>query len=604
MIKSENVTFTYPAFDETDCPTPVLNGIDLTIATGDFVAILGHNGSGKSTFARHINALLTPTGGTLWVNGKDTSDPQNLWDIRRGTGMLFQNPDNQIVATTVEEDVAFGPENLGVDPQEIRTRVDAALAAVNMCGYETTPPHHLSGGQKQRVAIAGVLAMQPNCIVLDEPTAMLDPAGRKEVLDTVMRLNRETGMTVILITHFMEEAAKANRIIVLEAGKVAMDGTPREVFARVPEMKALGVGVPQITELAYELRKHGLPFDGTVLTVREFLQMVKIHDMFPDEDTHKPQAGTQISADTGALFSPVSADICVLTNPALELQNLTHIYSPGTTFEKHAISDVSLAISKGEMVAIIGHTGSGKSTLIQHLNALLKPTSGQVLLGGEDIHADKTKLKSIRQRVGLVFQYPEHQLFESTVYRDVAFGPTRMNLSAAEIAERTRHALSAVGIPQALFEKSPFELSGGQKRRVAIAGVLAMRPEILILDEPAAGLDPAGKDEILAQIKHMHTTLGITVFLVSHSMDDTARLCNRIFVMSGGKLATQGIPSEVFAQTGMLKSIGLDTPQIAQVFAELHKTNPNIPPGVFDLQNAVTLLQQFAAKGRSSCHVS
>ena len=583
MIKSENLTFEYPAFDETDTPTPVLNGIDLHIKAGEFVAILGHNGSGKSTFARHINALLTPTGGTLWINGKDTNDPQNSWDIRQSVGMLFQNPDNQIVATVVEEDVAFGPENLGIAPAEIRCRVDNALAAVNMTAHTTTPPHHLSGGQKQRVAIAGVLAMQPSCIVLDEPTAMLDPSGRKEVLDTVTQLNRENGITIVLITHFMEEAAKANRIIVLDDGKIVMDGTPREIFSRVAEMKSLKLGVPQITELAYELKQRGLPFEGTILTVREFMQAIAIYDI-----------GTSLETlpNAGALSYPASAHAPdkAPRPTALQLNALTHTYSPGTSFEKVAISDISFSVAKGEMVAIIGHTGSGKSTLIQHINALLKPTGGTVLLNGEDIHADKRKLKSIRQQAGLVFQYPEYQLFESTVYKDVAFGPSRMNLSAEEIDTRTRHALSIVGIHESLYEKSPFELSGGQKRRVAIAGVLAMQPQILILDEPAAGLDPAGKDEILAQIKQMHQTLGITVILVSHSMDDTARLCSRIFVMNDGKIAASGTPAEVFAQADMLKSIGLDTPQISQAFAQLNKSNPAIPAGVFDIEHAVEIL--------------
>jgi len=266
------MTFEYAAYSEGEAPAPVLQGIDLSIEAGDFVAIIGHNGSGKSTLARHFNALLTPTEGTLWINGKDTKDAANLWDIRRSVGMLFQNPDNQIVASIVEEDVAFGPENLGVPSGEIRQRVDDALAAVGMSEYAASSPHHLSGGQKQRIGIAGVLAMSPGCIVLDEPTAMLDPSGRREVLDTVTRLNRETGMTVILITHFMEEAAQANRIIVMEAGKVVMDGTPREIFSKVDAMQQLGLGVPQITALAHELTLQGLPISGTILTVDEFLQ--------------------------------------------------------------------------------------------------------------------------------------------------------------------------------------------------------------------------------------------------------------------------------------------------------------------------------------------
>jgi len=567
MIKTESLTFEYAAYDETEKPQQVLKGIDIAIQEGDFVAILGHNGSGKSTLARHLNALLIPTEGTLWINGKDTKDPANIWPIRQSTGMLFQNPDNQIVATVVEEDVAFGPENLGVPPAEIRKRVDEALFAVGMSEYASASPHHLSGGQKQRIAIAGVLAMKPTCIVLDEPTAMLDPSGRQEVLETITRLNREEGITVILITHFMEEAAHARRILVMSDGKVEMDGTPYEIFAQVKKMQGLGLDVPHVTALA-----HRLNFDRTILTVEEFMQNPGINDLVVE----------------GHLIG----DAPLQNGPSIiEIENLTHTYSPGTIHEKIAIDKINLSINKGEMVSIIGHTGSGKSTLIQHLNALLKPTSGQIRINGKDIHADKSKLKIMRQQVGLVFQYPEHQLFEATIYKDVAFGPTRMGLSTDEIDARVREAINVVGINETLFEKSPFELSGGQKRRVAIAGVLAMRPDVLILDEPTAGLDPGGKDEILAQIKHMHNKLGITVILVSHSMDDAARLSDRIFVLSKSKLVCEGSPRQVFAQGEMLRSIGLNVPQISQLFSELNKKNASIPIGVFTVEEALSILK-------------
>ena len=572
MISSKDLKFEYAAYEDSTPPLQVLNGIDMSIDTGDFVAILGHNGSGKSTLARHLNALLTPKSGTVWIDGKDTSDPANTWQIRQSAGMLFQNPDNQIVAAVVEEDVAFGPENIGIPSAEIRKRVDDALHAVGMSEYAKSPPHHLSGGQKQRIAIAGVLAMAPSCIVLDEPTAMLDPAGRREVLQTVTRLNRETGMTVILITHFMEEAALANRILVMEAGKVVMDGTPRQVFSHAEQLQALGLDVPQITTLAHQLK-----LQNTVLSVDELLDHLN-----PAPINYKPDTPPQKN-----------------TKPLLQLQNLTHIYNAGAVFEKTALDNANITIAKGEMVAIIGHTGSGKSTMIQHLNALLKPTSGRVLLNDEDIHADKAKLKSIRQRVGLVFQYPEHQLFEPTVYKDVSFGPIKMDLAKEEVDERVRSALSIVGIDETLYEKSPFELSGGQKRRVAIAGVLAMRPEILVLDEPTAGLDPAGKDEILSQIKQMHTQLGITVILVSHSMDDVARLSDKIFVMNKGKLLCEGTPMEVFSQGELLKSIGLDIPQISQLFLELHKKEPSIPTGIFSIEDAVRILEPMY-KGKNS----
>jgi len=271
MIKSENLTFEYSMGGETPDFT-ALKSVNISITEGEFVAVLGHNGSGKSTLARHLNALLSPTKGTLWIKGLDTKDQDNTWEIRQTTGMVFQNPDNQIIATIVEEDVAFGPENLGVDPAEIRLRVDETLSSVGMSDYMMSAPHHLSGGQKQRVAIAGVLAMRPSCIVLDEPTAMLDPSGRREVLDTISRLNRESGITVILITHYMEEAARANRILVMDAGEVVMDDNPRNIFRQTETMQKLGLGVPQVTALAHELRKMGLNVSDDLLTVDEFLQ--------------------------------------------------------------------------------------------------------------------------------------------------------------------------------------------------------------------------------------------------------------------------------------------------------------------------------------------
>jgi len=283
MIKSKDIIFEYPFTGNTEeidratsvaKPPPTLQNINISIESGEFVAILGHNGSGKSTLAKHLNALLSPTSGTLWIKGMDTKEPEKVWEIRQTTGMVFQNPDNQIVATTVEEDVAFGPENLGVPQMEIRQRVDETLAAVGMSANKESAPHHLSGGQKQRVAIAGVLAMRPSCIVLDEPTAMLDPSGRREVMSTITQLNREMGMTVILITHFMEEAINANRVIVMEAGQIVMDSSPREVFSQVELMQELGLGVPQVTALAHKLRSEGIPLPVDILTIDEFVKAV------------------------------------------------------------------------------------------------------------------------------------------------------------------------------------------------------------------------------------------------------------------------------------------------------------------------------------------
>ena len=273
MIECRNLVFKYTASENQE-EKIAINDVNLQITEGEFIAILGHNGSGKSTMAKHMNALLIPTDGKMLVNKMDTSDMNNLWNIRETAGMVFQNPDNQLVATIVEEDVAFGPENLGVPPEEIRKRVDEALERVGMSEYKKHAPHLLSGGQKQRIAIAGILAMQPKCIIFDEPTAMLDPSGRKEVLDTIIDLNRNYGITVILITHYMDEAAKADRIVVMDKGKLILDGKPRDVFSNVEKMKNIGLDVPQVTELSYELQKVGINIDSRILDVNEMVNAI------------------------------------------------------------------------------------------------------------------------------------------------------------------------------------------------------------------------------------------------------------------------------------------------------------------------------------------
>ncbi len=278
MIEAKDLAFEYIRRDEegnVDGIIRALDGVTLNINKGDFVAILGHNGSGKSTIAKQINAILEPTEGTLFVDGRSVTEPENIWDIRQTAGMVFQNPDNQIIASVVEEDVAFGPENLGVPTEDIWVRVEESLRAVGMTEFRHHSPNKLSGGQKQRVAIAGIMAMKPKCIVLDEPTAMLDPNGRKEVIKTLHELNRKENVTVLLITHYMDEVIHADKVIVMDDGKIVMQGTPRQVFSKVEELKAHRLDVPQVTELAWELKKEGMPLHEGILTVEEFRKAVE-----------------------------------------------------------------------------------------------------------------------------------------------------------------------------------------------------------------------------------------------------------------------------------------------------------------------------------------
>ena len=560
-IKTEDLTYFYPP-DEGEAPKNALESVTVGVEAGKFTVILGHNGSGKSTLARHMNALLLPKGGKVYAFGMDTADEKLTLDIRRKVGMVFQNPDNQIVSNVVEEDVAFAPENLGIPTEEIRIRVDEALKTVGMYDFREHAPHLLSGGQKQRVAIAGVLAMRPNCVVFDESTAMLDPRGRRDVMDIIRRLRAE-GVTVILITHHMEEAVEADNVIVMDGGRIALQGTPREIFKKTDEIRALGLALPDTVKLINRLNASGFSLNDEAITVSECAG-----------ELLKTVAGAHITA-------PVPAETKTVSEPVLSVKELTHVYSKGTPFELTALKNINVDIYPGEVAAIIGHTGSGKSTLIQHLNGLIKPSQGKIILEGKDINSSKENLKAARSKVGLVFQYPEYQLFEETVYKDIAFGPKNQGLSDEEIDERVKMAAGFVGIGEELFEASPFELSGGQKRRIAIAGVIAMRPEILVLDEPMAGLDPAGREEIMDNLLAYHRKTGASLVIVTHSMDDAAKYADRMIVLTGGEVALEGCPSAVFSQDELLESIGLSVPTASLIARSLREGGAEIEGTVY-----------------------
>ena len=579
MIKTYNLIFEYEKRDEEGNVIGThraIGEVNLDIEPGQFIAILGHNGSGKSTLAKHMNAILVPSGGTMWVDGKDTKEEENLWDVRQTAGMVFQNPDNQIIGTVVEEDVGFGPENLGVPTEEIWQRVEKSLSAVGMIEYRHHSPNKLSGGQKQRVAIAGVVAMCPKCIVLDEPTAMLDPNGRKEVLRTVEELRKREHVTVILITHYMEEVIGADRVIVMDQGHVVMDGTTREIFSQVELLKKYRLDVPQVTMLAHGLKQRGLDIKEGILTTNELIEALeKAGDWRQNQKkTYVGHAETVVKKEKKE-------------NPILKLEHIEYVYSSGTAYEKRALKDINLDIYEGEFVGVIGHTGSGKSTMIQHLNGLMKATSGALYYNGENIYDEKYNLRQLRNNVGLVFQYPEHQLFEIDVLTDVCFGPKNQGLTEEECKKRAIEALELVGLSEKYYDTSPFDLSGGQKRRVAIAGVLAMRPKVLVLDEPTAGLDPKGRDEILDQIAYLQKERNLTVILVSHSMEDIAKYVDRIVVMNKGRKMYDGEPKEVFAHYKELEKVGLAAPQVTYIMHALSEKGMHVNTEVTTIEEAV-----------------
>ena len=581
MIRAEQVRFQYKKRDvdgNVIATEEILKGVDLTIKKGEFIALLGRNGSGKTTFSKQLNAILRPSEGTVTVDEMGTKDADKTYEIRQRVGMVFQNPDNQMVAANVEEEVAFGPENLGMESDTIVARVKQALEQVRMWKRRKTAPNHLSGGQKQRIAIAGILAMHPDYIVLDEPTAMLDPKGRKEVMEALQRLNREQEMTVILITHDMEEAALASRVILLADGQVRFDGTPENFFGADVLLAEMGMEAP----LSYRVRK----------IIDSEASVEKVGDAREDEATTGKRENLSEYDKSGRKWEASSelvdkkknemteAETDEKNQDLLSLQHVSYIYSPGTAYEKVALDDVSLSLGKGEIVGLAGHTGSGKSTLIQLLNGLLKPTGGTVTFEGKDIHAKGYSGNYLRSRVGMVFQYPEHQMICGTVWEDVAFGPGKQGLTEEACKTRVEEALRFVDLPEKYYQASPLQLSGGQKRRVAIAGVLAMQPEYIILDEPAAGLDAEGKREIFDRIRQMSREQGIGVLLVSHSMEDLAEYADRIIVLDDGKKILDDKPAQVFAMREMLADCGLDVPETVKLADKLRANGYQIPQNV------------------------
>lgn len=581
-IKIENLHYTICELDDDGNlyeKEYALNGVDMEVSEGEFVAIVGHNGSGKSTLAKHINGLILPTKGDVYVNGLNTKNEETIYDIRQYAGMVFQNPDNQIIGSVVEEDVGFGPENIGVPTDEIWQRVDEALKLVNMTEYRHKSPARLSGGQKQRVAIAGTLAMKPKCIVLDEPTAMLDPVGREEVMATLKKLNKQEKVTIILITHHMDEVIEADRCIVLNEGKKYFDGTPRELFSDVDNIKKIGLDVPQVTEISHKInKKFSLSFENALNTSE-----------FVDNYVEK-------SVNSGTTVDNLVEKVEKSTFPKekiVEIKEISYVYNDNSKYKTNAIRNVSLDIYEGEILGIIGHTGSGKSTLIQHLNGLLKADKGEIIYRGQNIYEKGYKMSELRRRVGLVFQYPEYQLFETTVLEDVCFGPKNMGLKKDEAEMRAKEALKMVGLNDSYYDRSPLELSGGEKRRVAIAGVIAMGPEILILDEPTAGLDPKGRDELLANIRKFRDEENMTIIVVSHSMEDMANLTDRIIVMNDGVIEYDDIPANVFKNYKRLEQIGLAAPQVTYVMNAIKEKGVNVNTNIITVDEAVEELSKF-----------
>lgn len=507
-----------------------LDDVTLEVCRGERVCVLGANGSGKSTLASVICGLLAPDEGDVELAGHavctgGVPDLAAYRDARRQLGLVFQNPDDQIVTSVVADDVAFGPENLGVPRAQISVRVARELRRVAMEKYAHADPSRLSGGQRQRVCIAGALAMEPAVLVLDEPSSLLDVRGRAAIMRVMGRL-AAAGATLVHVTHFMDEALAADRVVVMQHGHVALEGTPDEVFAakNAQVIEALGLEMPFEARLAVALRQAG-------------------------------GAGGAIAAP-GAPSDEKPAACAPTAEPlAILARDLGFSYGP----DAQALDGVSLEVPARATTAIVGQTGSGKSTLLRLLCGLEAADAGSLTVCGINA-ATKRGRRQVRRAVGYVMQHPERQLFAQTVAEDVAFGPRNQGLSAAEVKRRVTHALDLVGLADRR-DASPFELSGGQQRLAAIAGVLAMEPELLVLDEPTAGLDPRGRARLRALMADL-AAHGVTLLQVTHSMEDAAR-ADHVVVLDQSHVLAAGTPAEVFcpANEPQLTAVGLGLPR-------------------------------------------
>ena len=528
MIKIRNLTFEYFDRDDEGNLTEMVNairGINFDAGEGEFIVVAGVNGSGKSTFAKILNRLLLPIEGTVLIGGLDAMQEENIIPIRKMVGMVFQNPDDQLIGSVVEEDVAFGAENIGVPHKELVKRVEDALAQVGLSASMRI--EELSGGGKQKVAIAGVLAMKPWCIVLDEATSMLDPKSRRDVLQLMKELQKQ-GITIILITHLMEELLLADWIYVMHQGRLAMKGSRDALFSQPERLREFGLELPMTVQLAHALAKCGCMRTKDLFSIEAIAERIyKEHPYaFLKEKTMEPApAGKKAKALSQAIV-------------------LQHVYL--NYGEKPILNDVCCSIEKGSYTAIIGPSGAGKSTLLQMIPALISPTDGNIYVDGLEVTDASADIAALRKKIGFIFQYPEQQLFAKNVYEDVVFGPRNVGISEVEAEKRAYEAIQFAGLPQDVYDLPMDKLSGGQKRRVALAGVIAMQPDYLILDEPLAGLDPVGKKKMLDILRALHRDAGITVVVVSHDADAVVEDAEQVLYLQDGKILEYGTPADVF----------------------------------------------------------
>ncbi len=537
MIRLEGVSFRYRSASE-----PALSEVTCHIRPGELVGLLGRSGSGRSTLASTLNGTIPhlvrgELRGRISIAGRDIRGlrPRDLADR---VGFLFQDFEAQLFSTNVALEVAFGPENLGVPRAEIARRVDGCLRLVRLEVLRHKAPAGLSGGQKQRLALASVLALEPQALVLDEPTSDLDPAGRRDLWEAIRRLREERALTLLIIDPETDELGWADRLIVLDRGRVALSGTPAELWSEADRLDALGVKGFTLARLATALglAERWQDPDGAATAIRA--------------------AGWRV-AEGAADRLRRADDERASGEVLLNVEDLTHHYPDGT----EALAGVSCAIRRGEFVAILGQNGSGKTTLVKHLNGILTPTAGDILLSGRSLRGQP--LARLSRHVGLVFQNPDHQIFAERIRDEVAFGPRLQGLSEDEVARRVEEALEAVGLSDA-GDLDPFILTKGSRQRVAVASTLATKPEVIILDEPTTGLDHRELLGMMALIQRLNQA-GHTILIVTHAMGVAAAYARRVILMRDGRIVREGPTREIFGNESGLSDLGLTPPPVVQV---------------------------------------
>ena len=575
------MAFEYFDRDEEGNLTEMVNairGISFDAAPGDLVVVAGRNGSGKSTFARILNRLLVPIEGKTEIFGLDASDEENKYKIRTKVGMVFQNPDDQFVGSIVEEEVAFGAENLSVPEKKLRKRVEAALDAVGLeaKGFAKRRLEELSGGEKQKVAVAGILAMGTECIVLDEATAMLDRVSERELMAVLKRLATEKKLIVILITHNMEELALADYVYVMDKGRIVLKGRKAAVLSDGNALRAHGLALPVPCEIASALKAAGIIRTDALYDIPSLADRIMKEHIY----SFKGDGTFPVLKRTKTKLSPVNAVI---------LQGASCSYG-----RKQVVKDVSCTVAKGEYVAIVGGTGAGKSTLLKMMMGLKSAKLGMEYGDGLDVNDKSTDMKTLNRKMGYLFQFPEHQLFQRNVYEDVVFGPMNLGVTEVEAQKRAYECIELVGLPQDVYDLPMYKLSGGMKKRAALAGVLAMEPDYLILDEPTAGLDPEGAAEFLTLIDALHRDASITIIMATHDMETVAKYADKVIVMDKGEVIGEGVPGEVFLEAAIEGDGRVPAcPAAQELMIELRKKGLLVNPYITDVRGAVEEIARF-----------